>query len=89
MAHDKELFHVILENASSYFVFNKISGLKLLTVLCDDRVLALMMHPLAQVQQGEDCSEASRTWLNTTMGANNAAQVFPGQEEAGLHQTLS
>lgn len=46
------LFHVILENASSYFVFNKTLGFKLLNVLRDNHVtgvLAQMTHPLVQV----------------------------------------
>lgn len=55
--------HVILENASSSFVFNKTPGLALLSMLCDNHVpgvLAQVTRPLARGQQGEECHH--RRW---------------------------
>lgn len=42
LAHDKLSFHVILENASSYFVFNKTLGFNLLNVLHDNHVTGVL-----------------------------------------------
>lgn len=42
LAHDKLLFHVILENASSYFVFNKTLGFNLLNVSRDNHVTGVL-----------------------------------------------
>lgn len=48
MAHDKLLSHRSLDNASSYFVSNKTSGLKLLNVYVTTMLLVFWHSQLTQ-----------------------------------------